>query len=194
MQTCLIFIITGKENSMLELLKKRKSVRNFSLKAVEKKKIDMLLQAALLSPSSRNHDPWKFIAVTDKDLIAELSGSKKSGSAFLKNAPLVIAVTADTEKSDVWVEDSSIASILIQLEAESLGLGSCWVQIRKREADAGEKSEDYVKRILNIPEKHGVVSLIGIGYPEKEEERIPKKTDTEKCRLNSFSSSYNFGK
>ena len=177
---------------MLELLKKRKSVRNFSSEDVEKDKIDRLLQAALLSPSSRNFDPWEFIAVTDRELIAALSESKKSGATFLKNAPLVIAVAADREKSDVWIEDASIASIIIQLEAETLGLGSCWVQIRRRVTASGDKSEDYVRKILNIPDRYAVLSLIGTGYPEKKEDRIPKKTDFGKCRYNSFSSLYNF--
>ena len=186
--------MTGKKLSMLKLLKKRKSVRDFKSAEVEKEKTDKLLQAALLSPSSRNIDPCEFIAVTDRDIIDRLSESKKSGSSFLKNAPLIIAVTADSEKSDVWIEDSSIASIIIQLEAESLSLGSCWVQIRKRETTSGGKSEDYVRKVLNIPEKYAVLSLIGIGYPEKEEDRKPKKQDFGKCRNNSFSSLYNFGK
>lgn len=172
---------------MLEILKKRKSVRNYSSRPVEKKKTEMLLEAALFSPSSRNNDPWEFIAVDDSLIINKLAMSKKSGSAFLKTAPLVIAVIADTEKSDVWVEDSSIASIIIQLEAEALSLKSCWVQIRKRETADGKGSEKYVREVLRIPENYGVLSLIGIGYPEKEEERVMKKTEHKKCRLNSYS-------
>ena len=178
---------------MLELLKRRKSVRNFSAKAVEKEKTDKLLQAALLSPSSRNFDPWEFTAITDTNIIKRLAESKKSGSAFLKNAPLVIAVAADTEKSDVWIEDASIASIIIQLEAEALGLGSCWVQIRKRENEEGTLSEDFVRKILGIPEQYAVLSLIAAGYPEKNEERTPKTTDKSKCFLNRYSKPYNFG-
>ena len=177
---------------MLEILKKRKSVRSFSDRTVEKEKKEKILTAALLSPSSRNIDPWKFIAVDSSEIIRTLAESKKSGSAFLAGAPLVIAVTADMEKSDVWIEDSSIASIIIQLEAESLGLGSCWVQIRKREAGNGKQSEDFVREILEIPENYAVLSLIGIGYPQKPEERIPKKTDLTKCRHNSLSEPYNF--
>ena len=176
---------------MLDILRKRKSVRNFKDRAVEREKIGQLLEAALLAPSSRNHDPWHFTAVTDRKLVSELSESKNSGSSFLKSAPLVIAVAADKSKSDVWIEDCSIASILIQLEAESLGLGSCWVQIRRRETAEGKLSEDHVRAVLGIPESYAVLSLIGIGYPEKKEERVPKKTDLQKCSYNSFTTPYN---
>ncbi len=171
---------------MLDILRKRKSVRIFDGRAVENSKIEKLLEAALLSPSSRNHDPWEFIAITDSGRIKSLSESKKSGSSFLKQAPLVIAVIADKNKSDVWVEDCSIASIIIQLEAETLDLGSCWVQIRKRETEEGVLSEDFVRNVLAIPENYAVLSLIGLGYPEKREERIPKSTEADKLHFNSF--------
>ena len=116
----------------IDLIKKRRSIRQFKDKAVEKEKTDLLIEAALRSPSSRSLNPWKFIVITDKSTLYELSCSKPHGASFLKNAALGIAIIADFEKSDVWIEDSSIASTYIQLAAESIGLKSCWIQIRKR--------------------------------------------------------------
>lgn len=148
----------------MQLIKRRRNIRKFRDKAVEQEKIELLLEAALRSPSSRNLNPWEFIVVTDKQTLLELSLSNPHEAALLKTAPLGIVVIIDTQMCDVWVEDSSIASTYIQLAAESFGLGSCWIQIRKRfykdTATAGER----ISEILNIPEKYAVVSIIAIGY------------------------------
>src|SRR4030042_1604382 len=108
---------------VISLIQKRRSIRRFLPKPVDAGKIDLLIEAALRSPSSRGLNPWEFIVVTDKDLLEKLSRSKQHGSAFLQNAPLGIVVCADPEKCDVWIEDASIASIFIHLAAASLGLG-----------------------------------------------------------------------
>jgi nitroreductase len=176
---------------MLEMLKKRRSVRNFTKSPVEAEKIDMLVHAALLSPTSRNLQPWEFIVVTDKDILENLSQSKEDGSEFLKNAPLGIVVIAESDKSDVWVEDTSIASIIIQLTAESLGLSSCWIQIRKRRHKNGITSEQYVREILGIPENRSVESIIALGYKHKEAvNRTEKKLKYERVKLNEYGRAY----
>jgi nitroreductase len=149
------------------LIQKRRSIRRYSEKKVAADKIDMLVEAALRSPSSRGFNPWRFIVVTDKGLLEKLALAKPHGSSFLKNAPLGFVVCADPEVSDVWVEDTSIATIIIQLAAESMGLGSCWIQIRKRMHDEIKSAETYVSEILNIPENLCVESMIAVGYPDE---------------------------
>ncbi|MDK2799866.1 MAG: hypothetical protein PWP27_1077 [Clostridiales bacterium] len=161
---------------MLEILKKRRSIRKFKEVSVEKEKIEALIQAALLSPTSRNLYPWEFIIVTDKSLLQKLALSKEHGSTFLKDAPLGIVVLADPDKSDVWIEDTSIASILIQVTAESLGLGSCWIQIRQRQHNESQTSEEYVREVLNIPQNMKIESIIAVGYPD---EQRPAHTEEE---------------
>ena len=69
---------------------------------------------------------------------------RASGADFLKDAPLAIVVLADPLASDVWIEDASIASILIQLQAEDLGLGSCWIQVRERYTATGMPADEYI--------------------------------------------------
>ena len=150
---------------VISLIQKRRSIRSFLQKPVEAGKIDLLIEAALRSPSSRGLNPWEFIVVTDKDLLEKLSRSKQHGSAFLQNAPLGIVVCADPEKCDVWIEDASIASIFIHLAAESLGLGSCWIQIRERMHDGKKSAQEYLIETLNIPAKMQVESIIAVGYP-----------------------------
>ncbi|MCJ7663176.1 MAG: nitroreductase family protein [Desulfobacterales bacterium] len=152
---------------VISLIQKRRSIRRFLKKPVEAEKIDLLIEAALRAPSSRGLNPWEFIVVTDHDLLEKLSRAKQHGSAFLKNAPLGIVVCADPEKSDVWVEDASIASIFIHLAAESLGLGSCWIQIRERIHNGKKGAQEYVAETLNIPAKMRVESIIAVGYPDE---------------------------
>jgi len=155
---------------LYELLKSRRSIRKFQSKEVEKEKLDILLKSALLAPSSRSRRPWEFIAVTDKELLKKLSKAREHGSSFIENAPLGIVVIADPELCDVWVEDASIASIIIQLTAQSLGLGSCWIQIRERFHSDNLKAEDYVKDVLGIPSKYSVECMIAVGYPAEVKE------------------------
>lgn len=151
----------------ISLIRKRRSIRKFKADEVEPEKVARLVEAALRSPSSRGFNPWEFIVVTDRDLLVKLSGAKPHGASFLKNAPLGIVVCADTERSDVWVEDASIASIFLHLAAESLGLGSCWIQIRKRAHDESRTARDYVAELLDIPQGIEVESIVAIGYPDE---------------------------
>ncbi|KPU43390.1 NADPH-flavin oxidoreductase [Oxobacter pfennigii] len=153
---------------MLDLLKKRRSIRKFEPKEVEKEKIDTILKAALLAPSSRALRPWEFIAVTDKEVLKELSNFRGNGSKFLADAPLGIVVLADHEICDVWVEDASITASIMQLTAVSLGLGSCWMQTRERVHDENTKAGDYVKKLLGIPDKYSVLCILAIGYPAED--------------------------
>ena len=153
-----------------DLLKSRRSVRKFLDQEVEKEKLDIILKSALFSPSSRSRRPWEFIVVNDKGLLSKLSRCKEHGSQFLAGAPLGIVVLADPEVCDVWIEDTSIASIIIQLAAQSLGLGSCWIQTRKRLHTQDKNSEDYIKELFNIPKQYSVESVITIGYPAENKE------------------------
>jgi len=151
-----------------DLLKSRRSIRKFQDREVEKEKADTILKSALLAPSSRARRPWEFIAVTDRDLLKKLSGCREHGSQFLAGAPLGIVVIADFEVCDVWIEDASIASIIIQLSAQSLDLSSCWIQVRERFHSGGGKAEDYIKEVLKIPPKYRVECMVAIGYPAEE--------------------------
>lgn len=171
----------------LNLLRERRSVRLFKKKQVEKDKINILIEAALRSPSSRSLNPWEFIVVTNPTKLLELSKSKPHGSGFLKGAPLGIVVIADPEKCDVWVEDCSIASILIQLAAESIGLKSCWIQIRKRFYNKTTTAEKKVSEILNIPENYNIESIIAIGYPDEiKEGHSEESLQTSKVHYEAF--------
>ena len=172
---------------MFSLLRNRRSIRKYTYKTIEPEKIELLKEAVLRSPSSRNFDPWEFIFVDDPELLKQLALCKPHGAKFLEHASLGIVVCADGQKSDVWVEDCSIASILVQMVAQSIGLGSCWIQIRNRAFDEDTTSEDYIKDLLNMPGNMKVESIVAIGYPAEERDSVPKENlKYEKIRLNGY--------
>jgi nitroreductase len=153
--------------SMLQLLRERRSIRKFKKDQVAQTLIDGLKEAALRSPSSRGKNPWKFFFVQDAAVIKALSRSKEHGSSFLENAPLAVVVCGDETVSDVWIEDCSIAAAIVHLAAHSLGLGSCWIQIRNRKHDTQTTSEDYIRKVVNIAASLKILSIIAIGYPDE---------------------------
>ena len=112
------------------LIKSRRSTRKFTDQLLNPEQVEMILKAALMAPASKRKNPWQFVVVEDKEMLAKLSVCKPAGAAFLKDCALAVVVLANVMESDVWVEDASIASIYMQLQAEDLGLGSCWCQIR----------------------------------------------------------------
>jgi len=150
---------------LIDLLRARRSIRQFTDQPIEPEKLDLLLEAALRSPSSKGNNPWQFIVVTDRERLNKLAVAKAHGAAFLQGAPLAIVVCADPAKSDVWVEDAAIATTLIHLEAADLGLGSCWVQIRLRQREDATSAQAYLADLLGLPEGLMVLAIVGIGYP-----------------------------
>ncbi len=171
----------------MDLITKRRSIRRYTANKVEEEKVELLKEAALRAPSSRGVNPWEFIFITDRDLLAKLSAAKPHGSTFLKDAPLGVVVCADPQKSDVWVEDASIATIFIELAATSLELGSCWIQIRERMHDETQTAEAYIAHLLNIPSHLKVESMIAIGYPaESKPPHSKEELQNEKVSLNQY--------
>ena len=156
---------------MLDIFYNRRSTRKFLDQKIEEEKIKKLITAALLAPSSKGSRPWEFIIVDDPSLLSVLANSKPHSASLLKHAPLAIIIAGDKTKSDAWIEDCSIASIFVQLEAEALGLGSCWVQINRRYFNDEITSNEYIHEHFNIPDRLEVLSVVGIGY--KAVERPP---------------------
>ncbi len=158
--------------TMLDLLRNRRSIRKYASLSIETEKIELLQEAALRSPTSRNFNPWRFVFVDNRNLIMKLASCKPHGSSFLEEAPLAIIVAANENESDVWIEDCSIASILIQMTAQSLGLGSCWIQIRLRQHNPSDSSEAYIRHLIGAPDHIRIESIIAIGYPNEIKEPI----------------------
>lgn len=152
--------------SLLEIMQNRHSVRKYTGVTVSDEYIKMVLQAGLLSASSRGIRPWELIVVRNKETLKKMSESRASGSAkMLENADAAIVVIANEELSDVWIEDCSIVMSNMHLMADSLGLGSCFIQGRLREAKEGKTTEEYLREILNFPENYKLEAILSIGMP-----------------------------
>jgi nitroreductase len=170
---------------MINLLRQRRSIRKFTTDKIASESVETLVEAALRAPSSRGINPWEFILVDDPELLNKLSRAKQHGADFLKGASLGIVVCADSTKSDVWIEDCAIAAIVIQLTAVSLGLGSCWAQIRNRQHDPEQSAEAYIQKLLGLPEQIKVVSILGIGHPAEKKSPVPAdKLQRDKIKKN----------
>ena len=165
-------------NSFIELLRKRRSIRKFTPENVEPEKIEILKKAVLMSPSGKRLNEWEFIVVQNKNTIKSLSECKEHGAELIAQAPLAFVILADTTKSDIWIEDCSIASIILQLAAESVGLNSCWVQCRERGKNDGTSANQYLRQLLQIPVQYSVLNIVAIGYKNE----IRKPFDDEKLQ------------
>jgi len=155
---------------MLEIIVNRQSDRRYSDKAVEKEKLDRIIEAGRMSPSACNAQPWKFIVVTDKALLKELAHAASARllgmNTFVGQAPVIITVVrekpnftskigATIKSKDYSLIDIGIASENICLQAKAEGLGSCMI---------GWFDEARVRKILGIPGRKRVELLITIGY------------------------------
>lgn len=152
---------------LLDIMYQRKSLRKYSGEKVPEEKLDMILKAGLLSPSGRRAKPWEFIVVREKDMLEKLVDTRTGAANMLGGADCAIVVVADAEKTDVWTEDCSIAMAQMHLMASHIGVGSCWIQGRLREAANGMSSEEYVCELLGVPEGYKLEAVLSLGMPEE---------------------------
>jgi nitroreductase len=180
--------------ALLDIIKNRKSVRNFLDRPVEREKIMLCLEAARLAPSACNSQPWKFIVVDDAELKDRLCHAAFSGvyaiTSFAKKAPLIVAVVSEKAKfleriggllrdTRFYLIDIGIATEHFILQAEELGLGTCWI---------GWFDEAAVKPILKVPRDRKIDVLLAVGYHDKEKiSRLHKRDSLEEITaFNSY--------
>ena len=132
------------------LAQMRRSHRKFTEQEIDGDDVKLILRAALMSPTSKGQRAWQFVVVDN-------------------------VVLGDPMQNDCWVEDGSIAAISMQYQAEELGLGSCWVQMRGRGLSDGTSADTVIRGILDIPENYNVLCVIAFGH--KADERQPQNED-----------------
>ena len=158
----------GFKVDVIETIYKRRSIRNYLDKQVEKDTIITLLKAATAAPTAANCQPWEFIIIDDAEKLSEL----KDKLIFARyNAPVAIVVCGNMKLSfkgsaqEMWVQDCSAAIENILIAATSIGLGSVWIGIYPLEGHI--KS---VKKVLNIPEHVTPLGIVYVGYSAEEKE------------------------
>lgn len=160
--------------NFLELVKTRQSVRSYTDKPVEQEKLINCLEAARLSPSACNSQPWRFIVVDEPELREKVARSTFSElvsfNKFSVDAPVLVVVTANKGNlktkvgqmiTDIpyYLIDIGIAAEHFCLQAAEEGLGTCMM---------GWFKEKEIKKHLSIPKDERVVLVISIGYPKTE--------------------------
>lgn len=158
--------------SFAELIENRRSIRQFSEEQLLPEDVQALMTAALRAPSGRNRQQTRYILVEDRDKLQVLSLMKQHGSRFLADAALAVVVLGSPMFSERWHEDAAIAATYIQLQAEDLGLGSCWCQVFGSLTPNEQEATQYVRNTLNIPYQLEVLCIIAIGH--KAEHRDPR--------------------
>jgi len=157
-----------------EVIISRKSVRSFQYKEIPEEVLNVMMEAARLSPSFQNRQCWRFVVVRDKNIINELalkSGLVSKVNFFIKDAPVVIVACADPAKSgtmneqNYYLVDTAIAFQQMMLAAWNQGVGSCWL---------AAFNEQRVREILKIPQNIRIIALSPFGYP-KEKKTIYEK-------------------
>ncbi len=178
---------------LLDLINKRRSVRNYLNRPVPKEDLLKCIEAARLAPSACNAQPWKFIIVDEPQLKTRVCVRAFSGiysiNKFVINAPVLVVVISEKEKflraiggyfrgTKYCLIDIGIACEHLVLQAAELGIGSCWI---------GWFNEKAVKEILNIPKLKKIDVIISLGYYEENKSKIkPKKSLEEISTFNTY--------
>ena len=139
--------------SLLEMLQKRHSIRKYTDADISDQDLQTILQAGLLSASGRAARPWEFIVVRNKKTLQKMSGSRVGAAKMLENANAAIVVIADESKTDVWVEDCSIAMSNMHLAAST---------------PDDTTTEDYLRNLLGYPADYRLEATLSLGMPAEE--------------------------
>lgn len=145
-------------DDILEIIKSRRSIRNYKKEKIKDEDILKILEAGRWAPSASNNQPWRFIVVKNQELIKKIGDACKilTINSFVENSPLIVIIYS--EKKHRWVDlDCGMCAQNMMLEAHSLGIGSCFI---------GAYRENKIKKIVNLPDEFNVIGLITFGYIE----------------------------
>lgn len=157
---------------LLDLIRKRQSVRNYLPKAIPRDEIEICLEAARLAPSACNSQPWRFIVIDDPKIKNKLCDSIFNGpysiNSFARSAPVFIVVVSEKASfltrmggnirgTAYYLMDVAIATQHFVLQAAELGIGTCWI---------GWFNESETKKIIGIPKDKKLDCIIAMGYSQ----------------------------
>ena len=160
---------------MPDAIRNRYSCRSFEPKPVSDDDLRQILEAAFCAPSANNSRPWEIIVVRDADTRRQLS-QVHQWARMCADSPVVLVMCGDTKKSpEWWIDDVAAATQNVLLEAENLGLGTCWVGIHA----GGGRSETVAREALGIPEHVRVLAIVALGTPTKSRPERPDRYSDE---------------
>ncbi|MFO7941223.1 MAG: nitroreductase family protein [Bacillota bacterium] len=159
----------------MEAIKSRRSIRRFEPEPLPPEVVEELLEAARWAPSAGNRQPWHFYVVGDERKRRELVEAA-GGQEFIAEAPIVIVVCADAERSAeryadrgrnlYCIQDTAAAIQNILLAAEDRDLGTCWI---------GAFDEEACARVVDVPDRHRPVAMIPVGVKAIRPKPTPRR-------------------
>lgn len=170
---------------MLDIIKNRRSIRDYSTQKVSEEDLNIVLEAIRLSPTWKNKQCFEVIVIDDKQLqktIGEVVKNNPCENAYT-NATYTLVFISDPSKSGnrdgkpYYMSDTAIAIEHAILCATSLNLATCWV---------GVFPEEELKQLLNIPEQYRIVALTPLGYANEHVEARPRRAIEEIVHRNTF--------
>ena len=169
-----------------QVIARRRSTRKFLSTPVEREKLQRIIDAALVAPTSRNTRSTRLFVVQQKATLEAMSHMRDYGSAFMKDATAAIVVASDKTTTDLWVDNCAIAATTIQLAVVDEGLASCWVHVNDRpclkDELEGAKADDFLRELLGIPEHYGILCVVALGYSDYEPKPLPPYEGEERVK------------
>lgn len=153
---------------ILDILKKRRSIRNYNQEPVERELLLKLIEYGTAAPTAANCQPWEFVVIDEPQVMAKI----RDKLLFARyNAPAAIVVCGNMDLAfkgpgkEMWVQDCSAATENILIAATGLGLGTVWIGVYPIESTI-----KTVKSLLNMPEQVIPLGIVYVGYPAEEKE------------------------
>ena len=163
---------------LMEVIRKRASIRSYKDLPVPEEKLLKVLEAARLAPSASNRQQWKFVVVKDEERRKALS-TAAGGQHHLAEAPVLIVAVATMPEYvmrcgiPAFSIDLAIAVDHMTLAAADEGLGTCWI---------GAFSQEEARKVVGVPDKYRVVTVLPLGFPrEPGREKTRKSLDEIVC-------------
>jgi len=156
----------------------RRSIRLFSEREVPFELIYKALNIARYAPSAKNSQPWRFIIVTDKELLLELSKIHRGAQPLVKADKAVVVLGNKDESPTSYLVDASLSALYLWLALHCMGLGAVWIQTLR--------NIDKIKQLLDIPENYVPVAILAVGYPAEKPKPKPRKDLREITYINKY--------
>jgi nitroreductase len=153
------------EETLLDVIRRRRTIRRFTDQKVSEEQIDTLLELAMCAPSRLDRRPWHFIVIRDKGLQKQLAGLLRV-HPYLEQASALVVVCGEPKSSPTWTMDVSASIENLVLGATAMGLGSAWVG--SPGTVLWDMCDELLHDLLAIPLDVGVVALVALGHPAEE--------------------------
>jgi nitroreductase len=161
-------------------IRERRSIRSFKDKEISDDLINKILEAGRLAPSAHNVQPWRYLVIKDKETKEMLEKEKAFVQPFVHKSPVLIVCLADlnghnikenhfkeAEDNIIWtINDLGISTAYMTLQAQELGLSTCYVGLIKRER---------IRELLGLDKALVLPYVIALGYPNESPDPRPRK-------------------